>query len=268
MLNFVSEHSEQQDPAPEPASAGTAADPPAPPPAGHALVPPPAPAAELMLAELASERAAERRTLGRAALAAILFHVLLLIVTFPELRSQALEIKKPSRVHIVPQNRFRPPPPSGPTEAPKKKVKRIPIPDPTPDDPEPIEVPEIELPEIDLPQIDDIVFGIPGPPKGFPGTGDGPLQIGGNVKPPVVISKFKPRYTEEARKARIEGIVLLQTVITERGDVTRVQVVKGLTMGLTESAIETVKQWQYKPATQEGKPVAVYMLMQVRFSLQ
>ena len=93
-------------------------------------------------------------------------------------------------------------------------------------------------------------------------------QIGGNIKPPVIITKFKPRYTEEARKARIEGIVLLQTVVDTRGNVTRVQVVKGLTMGLTESAIETVQQWKYKPATLDGKPVEVFMLMQVRFSLQ
>ena len=265
MLTIVSEDTKPVAPAADPSSPEPAPGPAAPSPASP---PPDAAPGDAMLEELAREREAERRNLRRAVVAAVVFHVILLLVTFPEIQSRPLEIRRPATVHVVPQMRFKPPPPKGPQEVPKPKAKRIPIPDPTPDEPEPIEVPEVELPQIDLPPLDDVVFGIPGPPEGIPGIGDGPYQIGGDVTPPEVITKVKPRYTEEARKARIEGIVLLQSVVDARGNVTRVQVVKGLGMGLTESAIESVQQFKYRPATRNGEPVAVYMLMRVNFSLQ
>ena len=263
MLTIVSQQNEpdQQDPA---AAGPVSAGPPAGGPAARPL-----PAAELLLADLAREREAERRNLRRAVLAAVLFHVLLLAITFPELQSRPLDIQRPATVHVVPQMRFKPPPPAAQREEPKQKKKRIPIPDPTPDEPEPIEVPEVDLPEVDLPQLDDIVFGIPGPPEGIPGAGaDGPYQIGGDVTPPVKIYDLQPRYTEEARKARIQGIVILQGVVDANGDVTRIQVIKGLTLGLTESAVETVKQWKYKPAMKNGEPVAVYYVIRVGFWMQ
>ena len=62
--------------------------------------------------------------------------------------------------------------------------------------------------------------------------------------------------------------MLLETVIDESGNVTRIKVLKGLTMGLTESAVETAKQWKYKPATREGVPVAVYLNVVVSFTVQ
>ena len=239
MLTIVSEDTKPAAPAADPSSPEPAPGPAAPSPASP---PPDAAPGDAMLEELARERDAERRNLRRAVVAAVAFHVILLLVTFPEIQSRPLEIRRPATVHVVPQMRFKPPPPKGPQEVPKPKAKRIPIPDPTPDEPEPIEVPEVEVPEIDLPPLDDIVFGIPGPPEGIPGAGaDGPYQIGG---------------------------VLLQSVIDAHGNVTRVQVVKGLGMGLTESAIESVQQFKYRPATRNGEPVAVYMLMRVNFSLQ
>ncbi len=62
--------------------------------------------------------------------------------------------------------------------------------------------------------------------------------------------------------------MILQAIIDAMGNVADVQVLKGLPLGLTESAIETVKEWQYKPATLDGKPVAVYLNLLINFSLQ
>ncbi len=228
----------------------------------------PVDAGEILLADLERERVAERRRMRWAVLVAFVCHVVLLAVNLPEIAGKPQEIKPPSRIRVVPQLRFQPPPPASQKPIPKRRTKRIPIPDPTPDEPEPIVVPEVELPEIDFPEIDDVVFGIPGPPPGLGAAGDGPVQIGAGIRAPEKIYSPRPLYTEEARRARIQGIVILQTVIDVHGNVTEVTPIKGLTLGLTESAVETVGQWKFKPATRDGKPVAVYLHVTVRFSLQ
>jgi protein TonB len=69
-----------------------------------------------------------------------------------------------------------------------------------------------------------------------------------------------------ARRARVTGKVILQAVINERGDVVDVKVLKSHPL-LDDSAISAVKRWKYKPATLEGKPVAVYFTVVVNFTL-
>ncbi len=228
--------------------------------------------ADAMLASLEHERRRERRLLRWSAAIAFLFHGVLLSLTFPSLGTTPREFHREATVYILQQPRFRPPPPPrGQQKPPEKRKKKIPIPDPTPDEPEPILEPEIEVPEIDLPDLDVADFGIPDAPSfgaGSFGEGDGPFQVGGNVLPPEKTYFPQPKYTETARMARIQGIVILQSVIDPKGNVTRLQVLKGLPNGLTESALETVASWKYKPATRNGVPVAVYLHLQVRFALQ
>jgi protein TonB len=77
-----------------------------------------------------------------------------------------------------------------------------------------------------------------------------------------------PHYPEEARHARVQGVVILQTIINTDGNVTNVKVLKSLPSGLTEAAVGAVSSWRFKPATLEGKPVAVYYLVTVSFSVQ
>jgi protein TonB len=142
----------------------------------------------------------------------------------------------------------------------------VPIPDPTPDEPEPIRLPDEVEPEIDLPDT-DIIFGIPdGPPPEAEPTG--PIMVGGDVKPPEKISAPQPQYTEIARKARIQGVVIVQAIIDKQGVVTNVKVLKPLPMGLDQAAAEAIKSWKFKPATLNGKPVAVYYNLTVNFTLQ
>lgn len=233
--------------------------------------PPELSAGDAMLADLERERRREQRILRWSAALAFLAHGVLLSITFPSLGSTPHEYQRDTKVYVLQQPRFKPPPPpQGQTKPPEKRKKRIPIPDPTPDDPEPIVDPDIEVPEIELPDADVADFGIPDAPPGYGsfGDGQGPFHVGGNIEPPVKIHDPHPAYTEEARMARIQGVVLLQAVLDPEGNVTRLQVIKGLPLGLTESALETVAEWKYKPATRNGLPVAVYLHLAINFSIQ
>ncbi len=226
---------------------------------------------DTMLADFERDQRREKRILRWSAAIAFLAHGVLLSITLPSLGTTPQEYRRDTKIYVLQQPRFKPPPPPpGQTKPPEKRKKRIPIPDPTPHDPEPIVDPEIEVPEIDLPDADVVDFGIPDAPPGYGsfGDGEGPFHVGGNIQPPVKIHDPHPGYTEEARMARVQGVVLLQAVLDPRGNVTRLQVLKGLPLGLTESALETVAQWKYKPATRNGLPVAVYLHLAINFSIQ
>jgi len=102
------------------------------------------------------------------------------------------------------------------------------------------------------------------------GTGDDPngeprvLRAG--MKPPVVVSRVDPRYTESARKVGLQGVVIVEAVIDEHGRVTNVKVLRGLPLGLEEAAVAAVKQWRFDPATTlDGRPVKVYYNLTINF---
>lgn len=210
------------------------------------------------------EEAEDNRTLRWAVVIAVIVHLGLVVVNLPQLRSATTVAADKPKVYVVQQVRFKPPPPQEQKQIPKPKTKKVPIPDPTPDEPEPIRMEEPET--FDMPVVDDLVIGIPeAPPEPEP---DGPIYVTGDVQKPEKVSAPPPQYTEIARKARIQGVVIVQAIIDEQGNVTNVQVLKGLPMGLAESATDAVKQWKFKPATLNGKPVAVYFNLTVNFQLQ
>ncbi|HQP85589.1 MAG TPA: M56 family metallopeptidase [Thermoanaerobaculia bacterium] len=100
------------------------------------------------------------------------------------------------------------------------------------------------------------------------GTGDDViLKVGGDVKEPVEIQRVQPTYPEEARKNRVQGRVVVRAVIDEKGVVTKVEAVESSDPMLTESALDAVKKWTYKPATKKGKPVKVFLTVTVSFKL-
>ncbi len=110
--------------------------------------------------------------------------------------------------------------------------------------------------------------GMGGGSGGGIGSGVGPYVVGNGVKPPTVVYQPLPAYTEEARKARAEGIVLIQAVIRKDGSVDSFKVLKGLGYGLDESAINTIAtKWRFRPGTYNGSPVDVQANIEVSFRL-
>jgi protein TonB len=94
-----------------------------------------------------------------------------------------------------------------------------------------------------------------------------PYRVGGEVKAPVVTYKVEPTYTEEARRERISGIVILETLIDRTGAVKDVTVLKPLPAGLSEAAVDAVKQWTFKPGTINGEAVDVVFNLTVNFKI-
>jgi periplasmic protein TonB len=110
--------------------------------------------------------------------------------------------------------------------------------------------------------------GMGGGSGGGIGSGIGPYVVGGGVRAPIVIFQPLPAYTEEARKARAEGVVLIQAVIRKDGSVDSFKVLRGLGYGLDESAINTIAtKWRFKPGTLNGTPVDVQANIEVSFRL-
>jgi TonB family protein len=215
--------------------------------------------------------ARERRNMRRAIVAAIALHAVLFMLHF-SFEPQRPDWKAPERaVFAVRQLRFKAPEPATRQAPPKprKAVKRIPIPDPTPDDPEPIlQELEIRLPDSDIVDVGIDDFFIPdGPPSRASGAGR-PFQVGGDVTPPVKLAGGVPLYTEEARQGRIQGVVILEAIIDVLGNVADIRVLKGLPLGLTETAVLATQEWKFRPALRNGSPVAVFYNLTVRFSLQ
>jgi periplasmic protein TonB len=107
----------------------------------------------------------------------------------------------------------------------------------------------------------------PPPPPPEPKE-EGPMRVGGDVKAPQAIRRTEPKYTDTARKAHLAGVVVVEAIIDKNGNVDRVKVLKGLDLGLTEQAVEAVKQWKFRPGTLNGEPVDVIFNLTVNFTLQ
>jgi protein TonB len=105
-----------------------------------------------------------------------------------------------------------------------------------------------------------------GPGEGG-GFGGGVFRVGGGVSSPVAIYKVEPEYSEEARKAKFQGTVVLSIIIDEKGTPTNFKVVRPLGLGLDEKAIEAVQKWRFRPGMKEGRPVAVIATVEVNFRL-
>jgi len=99
------------------------------------------------------------------------------------------------------------------------------------------------------------------------GTGGGAYRVGGGVSAPKAIYSPDPEYSEEARKVKHMGVVVLWLVVGPDGKPRDIRVVRTLGLGLDEKAIEAVKNWRFEPALKDGKPVAVQVNIEVNFHL-
>jgi protein TonB len=183
-----------------------------------------------------------------------------------------------------------PPPPPPPAAAPKPVAPKPEVVKPVPVRPSemtaptiiPEKIPEpLAAPEVEIPAGEGVEGGVEGGvPGGVPGgviggvvggTGPGlsdePLRVGGDVKAPQLTNRVEPQYPEAARKARMEGVVILEAIITATGSVEDVKVLKSMNPLLDAAASRAVQQWKYRPATLNGRAVRVYLTVTVTFNL-
>ncbi len=99
------------------------------------------------------------------------------------------------------------------------------------------------------------------------GMGGGVYRIGGDVSAPILINKVEPEYSEEARKAKYSGTVLLSIVVDANGLPRDIHVIRPLGLGLDEKAIEAVMKWRFRPGLKGGHPVATQAQVEVNFRL-
>jgi protein TonB len=186
-----------------------------------------------------------------------------------------------------------PPPRGGPPPPPRSRaaqptssvdnatapVQPVAIPDVIPAAPDALEIPSVGGVPDGVPNgaPDGVPNGVPGAarfgvPDGIDGAGGPPsatiLHVRGDVVKPVVLARVEPVYTEIARRARIQGVVIVETIIDTHGRVTDARIFKSLPMGLSESAVDAVRQWRFEPATLDGRAVSVYFTLTVKFELQ
>ena len=99
------------------------------------------------------------------------------------------------------------------------------------------------------------------------GFGGGLSHVGGGVAAPQLIFAPDPEFSDEARRAKFQGVCVVSLVVDAQGNPQRVQVVRHLGMGLDQKAVDAVKQYRFKPATLQGKPVPVEVNIEVTFRI-
>jgi protein TonB len=154
--------------------------------------------------------------------------------------------------------------------------------------------PAIALPKVDLPWRGD-----PNAPPGRPsngtgccgGTGDGEghglgnhrgdgygdgddpngvqarTHIAGSVVQPALLVKIEPEYSDEARRAKIQGTVVLYVEVNLAGKAQNIHIRQSVGLGLDERAIEAVAKWRFRPGTIDGKPAVMTAIVEVNFRL-
>jgi periplasmic protein TonB len=104
----------------------------------------------------------------------------------------------------------------------------------------------------------------PGSDGGF---GGGVYKVGNGVTAPVLLYKKEPEYSEEARKAKYQGTVVLEIYVDASGRAVNPRILRSLGLGLDEKAVEAVRMWKFKPGYKDGKPVTVSAQIEVNFRL-
>ncbi|MGA2144624.1 MAG: energy transducer TonB [Bryobacteraceae bacterium] len=187
------------------------------------------------------------------------------------------------------------PPSKGRPPKPDRRVFRPPVASIRETEPmlpvEPAILATVAMPVFDLPDFGD-PRGVDGPLSGGPGSGGGfgngkEGGIGNGKGPsfgagagsggtggegavftqPVLLTKKEPEYTDEARKVRLQGTVALIIEIDSQGLPRDIRVWQSLGLGLDERAVEAVRNWRFRPATRNGKPVPSSARVDVNFRL-
>lgn len=123
-----------------------------------------------------------------------------------------------------------------------------------------------DVPPIPIDVVGPVEFVLPPPPPPpDPGPSTGyPMLL---VEPPEVLHEVRPQYSEPARRAGVEGVVILELVIDTEGAVQSIKVLRGLPLGLTKNAIDAAEQWRFKPCVFNERPTSVRFVLTVSFNI-
>jgi periplasmic protein TonB len=99
------------------------------------------------------------------------------------------------------------------------------------------------------------------------GIGGGAYRVGGGVSAPKIVYRVDPEFSEEARKNKWQGTVILHVIVGTDGKTHDIRVVRSLGMGLDEKAVEAARLWRFEPGQKDGRPVPVEVNMEVSFHL-
>ncbi|HTU35945.1 MAG TPA: energy transducer TonB [Candidatus Acidoferrum sp.] len=117
-----------------------------------------------------------------------------------------------------------------------------------------------------LPSIGSSGVAVPPPPAAAASQTPTPVHVGGTIRQPKLIHSVMPAYPFAAREANIQGDVVIDTRIGPNGSVANMKVISGPAM-LRSAALDALRHWKYQPSELDGKPVAVQMLVTIRFRL-
>ncbi len=214
---------------------------------------------------LLDEDEKERRFSRYALIAALLLHLLIFAFNWPSFSNAVTEPDDEVEVMVFPITRIKVPPRRTREEDIKAPAKKIPIPDPDPQAPELIRKEE-EL-GFDEYSVDDQLLPVAEIPEAPPVT-NSPIKVGTEgLIAPRVLRRVPPIYPELARKIHYEGVVILELIISKTGQVESVTVLRKEPFGLTEAAVEAVRQWEFEASTLNGRPVRIRYELSVRFHL-
>lgn len=200
----------------------------------------------------------------------IALYILLLIIWLPGFNMSSNIHIVSNQDKVVQRRKVLRPPPQKPLEKVKvqdKKLKKVPIPDLTPDMPEPI-IEKDPLKEPDIIDTDDWEIGIPdeSPPM------NDIVTVGEKgVESPIFIKRTQPIYPKIAIKVRMSGTVILQAVLRKDGTVSDIKVIRDFSkgkFGFADNAIEALKSWEFLPGKIYGKETDVRMTLTLSYRIQ
>jgi protein TonB len=218
------------------------------------------------LTDVVAEDPADARHRMIGVVAAVAIHVAVLSLNIPISADplpepETQERRRHQLTRVIPTT---PPPLREKSPPPKTEARReVPVPEGrTPD------IISHEWPEIDQPSVPDFrdSWTVPEAPSLIPTPSSSVSETIRLYTPPEIIKRVDPDYPPAALKAGIEGTVVLEMTIDERGVPVEVKVLRHEPFGMTQAALHAARQWRFEPCTSDGRPVRVQFTLTVRFN--
>jgi protein TonB len=108
----------------------------------------------------------------------------------------------------------------------------------------------------------------PPPPPPAPPQPKQPVRIGGQISSPAIVKRVEPKYSDMAAAAKLTGLVILEALVNESGEVESVKTLRSPSVFLEKPAVEALKQWRYSPLVLDGVPLSFILTVTFNFSVQ